>query len=168
MTLNPSIQRTGASRSAQFVFVAQWRLAPAAVKPMSNSMKPLLLLLILCATSCARVDGDRSGAATVHIAVFKTALDAFQKDCGRFPSSAEGLAALTTRPGDLTERQWHGPYLDAAIPKDPWGHDYVYRYPGIHNTNEFDIYSCGPDGVSKSGGNDADDIANWPKQRGGQ
>jgi hypothetical protein len=30
MSPNHSIQRTGASRSAQFVFVAQWRLAPVA------------------------------------------------------------------------------------------------------------------------------------------
>jgi general secretion pathway protein G len=102
------------------------------------------------------------------MAVFKTALDAFQKDCGRFPSNAEGLIALTTRPTDLTEGQWHGPYLDAAIPKDPWGQDYVCRSPGIHNTNGFDICSCGPDGVSTSGGEDADDIANWPKRRGHQ
>jgi hypothetical protein len=38
---------------------------------------------------------------------------------------------------------------------------YVYLCPGIHNTNGFDLYSCGFDGISKSGGNDLDDINNW-------
>jgi general secretion pathway protein G len=129
-------------------------------------MKLVLLALIFCATSCTRVDGDRGGmGATVQIATFKTALDAFHEDCGRFPSTAEGLAPLTTRPADTSETKWRGPYLGAAIPKDPWGHDYVYRCPGKHNTNSFDLYSLGPDGVSKSGGDDADDIANWPQRR---
>ena len=76
-----------------------------------------------------------------------------------------GVAALTSRPAGLTETQWHGPYLDAAIPKDPWGHDYVYACPGVHNTNGFDVYSLGPDGASKSGGEDYDNISNWPKRR---
>jgi general secretion pathway protein G len=102
------------------------------------------------------------------MAVFEISLDAFQKDCGRLPSSAEAFGALTTRPADITEGQWRGPHLNAAIPKDPWGHDYAYRYPGIHNTNAYDIYSCGADGISNSGGSDADDIANWPKHRSGQ
>ena len=132
-------------------------------------MKLASLVLVLCATSCERGPSCAAGpAATTQIAAFTTALETFKVDSGRFPSTAEGLAVLTARPADLTEKQWRGPYLDAAIPKDPWGHDYVYRYPGIHNTNGFDIYSCGLDGVSKSGGEDADDIANWPKQRGVQ
>jgi general secretion pathway protein G len=126
-------------------------------------MKLAALLLILCATSCERVDGDHRHVAVVQIAVFKTALDAFHEDCGRFPSSAEGLGSLTARPAGVSETQWHGPYLEAAIPPDPWGHDYIYRCPGAHNTNGFDLYSLGPDGVSKSGGDDPDDIANWPQ-----
>ena len=44
---------------------------------------------------------------------------------------------------------------------DPWGNEYFYRGPGIHHTNGFDIYSCGADGLSKSGGCDPDDINNW-------
>jgi general secretion pathway protein G len=91
----------------------------------------------------------------------KTGLDCFEIDCGRFPSTAENLSALVTRPTDVPEMRWHGPYLP-SVPKDQWGHDYVYCCPGIHNTSPFyDLYSCGPDGVSKSGGDDPDDIPNW-------
>ena len=92
------------------------------------------------------------------------ALDNFKTDCDRFPSTAEGLAALNTRPADIAETKWRGPYLRAAVPKDHWGHDYVYLCPGIRHTNGFDLYSCGPDGVSKTRGDDADDIANWRKR----
>ena len=94
------------------------------------------------------------------IGKLRPALGAFEVDCGRYPSTDESLSALVTRPTDIPESQWHGPYL-ASIPRDQWGHDFVYRCPGIHNTNRYDLYSCGPDGVSKSGGDDPDDIHYW-------
>jgi general secretion pathway protein G len=98
-----------------------------------------------------------------QFSICAVALDALRDDCGRFPTTEEGLAALCIRPAAIGETKWRGPYLSPPIPLDPWGHAYVYRCPGVHNTNGFDIYSCGPDGVSKSGGEDADDITNWPK-----
>ena len=90
----------------------------------------------------------------------KTALDAFEVDCGRYPTTSEGFKALIARPTSIPSSQWRGPYLDQK-PIDPWGTEYVYRCPGIHNTNGYDIYSCGADGISKSGGADLDDINNW-------
>jgi general secretion pathway protein G len=92
----------------------------------------------------------------------QTALGAFNVDYDRYPTSAEGLVALVTRPANIPEAPWHGPYLE-KVPHDPWGHEYVYHSPGMHNTNRFDLYSLGPDGRSKSGGDDADDINNWSK-----
>lgn len=48
-------------------------------------------------------------------------------------------------------------YLD-KVPKDPWGNQYQYAYPGSHL--EFDIWSSGADG--SAGGADAgQDIGNW-------
>ncbi len=46
---------------------------------------------------------------------------------------------------------------------DSWNNAFVYQCPGAHNTNAFDIYSLGPDGVSKTGGGDPDDINNWSR-----
>ena len=89
-----------------------------------------------------------------QIAAFMTALNSFEIDCGRYPSTAEGFAPLLARPAGVTN--WHGPYLE-SVPKDPWGHAYVYRYPGIHNTNGFDVYYRATNGV---------DIGNWREQRG--
>ena len=81
-------------------------------------------------------------------------IDIFEQDCGRFPSKDEGLAALVTQPANAPK--WKGPYIKRGVPKDPWGNDYVYTYPGAHNTNSYDLYSLGPDGRE---GND--DIDNW-------
>jgi len=91
----------------------------------------------------------------------KTAFDAFAVDCGRYPTTAEGFTVLLDCPTNIS-RGWHGPYL-VKIPQDLWQRDYVYRFPGIHNTNGFDLYSRGYDGISKSGGEDLDDINNWDR-----
>jgi general secretion pathway protein G len=92
--------------------------------------------------------------------MFPIALNMFSNDCGRLPATAEGLQALITCPTDVSQKLWKGPYIDPPqIPLDVWGHAYVYRCPGIHNTNSYDLYSAGPDEVSKSG--DPDGINNW-------
>jgi general secretion pathway protein G len=99
-------------------------------------------------------------ATRSQIKEFKRSLAAFEKDCGRLPSSEDGLQALMERPAGVSTNQWHGPYLD-FVPRDPWGRDYVYRCPGQHSTNRFEVYSNGADGVSLTGGEDADDISSW-------
>jgi general secretion pathway protein G len=132
--------------------------------PSSTYIWPFLLLALL-AMSCNRHEiYYRDVASRTQIASLKVALDAFEIDYDRLPSTAEGLRALIERPQDIAEKDWHGPFLDEIL-RDGWGHDFVYRCPGLHNTSGFDIYSCGPDGVSKSGGDDPDDIPNWEKKK---
>ena len=100
----------------------------------------------------------RVTAAKTDISNISTALDAFEIDAGRYPSSEEGLQALIQQPAGVTE--WHGPYLKSkggTIPADPWGNPYIYRYPGQHNANSYDLYSAGPD---LHDGTD-DDVTNW-------
>lgn len=50
-------------------------------------------------------------------------------------------------------------FPDETIPrKDPWGHDYIYNYPGTHG--KYDLLSYGKDG--EPGGEDEDaDITSW-------
>lgn len=95
----------------------------------------------------------------------KTVLEIFKADCGRYPTTAEGWKVMIRPPvvGSLTN--WSGPYLDVASGdfEDPWGHEYVYRFPAVYSTSGYDLYSLGPDGKSVSGGNDPDDIDNWGK-----
>jgi general secretion pathway protein G len=128
------------------------------------SLIELLLVLVILAVLAAvvvpkftnRTEQARITAAKTDISMYSTALDAFEIDNGRFPSGDEGLDVLARNPGNLPN--WKNPYV-GQVKNDPWGHPYVYRYPGTNNTSGFDLYSLGPDGRE---GND--DIDNWSKQ----
>ena len=92
--------------------------------------------------------------AKAQIEGFAKALDAYRLDMGRYPSTEQGLNALVTKPSEGGER-WNGPYLSKAVPKDPWGHPYVYRAPGSGDA-AFDLLSYGKDGQPGGTGEDAD------------
>jgi len=124
------------------------------------------ILFAVC-IACLFVPRISSGATQASITAIRTdfsnirsALDAYAIDCGHYPTTEEGLKALMNPPTNVTN--WHGSYC-YKFPQDLWKHDYGYRYPGLHNTNDIDLYSCGFDGISKSGGEDPDDINNWDK-----
>lgn len=96
-------------------------------------------------------------AARIQIESFAGALDLFYLDLGRYPTTAQGLAALAQRPGGASA--WNGPYLkNGAVPNDPWGHPYVYRSPGEHGA--FDIVSYGSSG-QEGGTGSAAAIKSW-------
>jgi general secretion pathway protein G len=96
-------------------------------------------------------------AAKIQIESFGSALDLYYLDAGRYPTTSEGLEALAQRPGGSAT--WNGPYLKgAAVPKDPWGHPYLYRSPGEHGP--YDIVSYGADGQEGGTGTSAD-IVSW-------
>ena len=90
--------------------------------------------------------------AKAQMQAFSRALDQFRLDVGRYPTTEQGLAALLTRPGD--EPKWNGPYLQNAVPLDPWGKAYVYRAPG--EKGDYDIVSYGKDGAPGGTGDSAD------------
>lgn len=92
--------------------------------------------------------------ARAQIVALSKALDTYRLDTGHYPSTQQGLDALNKAPPD--EPKWAGPYLQKAVPLDPWGKPYVYRYPGTRN--EFDLVSYGKDG-QPGGEGDAADIS---------
>ncbi|MCM8789667.1 MAG: type II secretion system major pseudopilin GspG [Candidatus Omnitrophica bacterium] len=79
------------------------------------------------------------------------ALDLYEMDMGTFP---ESLDYLYTKPASA--ENWRGPYIKKKA-VDPWGRPYVYKYPGEHNSNSFDLYSSGKDGQPGT----SDDVTNW-------
>jgi len=92
-------------------------------------------------------------AAKLQIESFGSALDLFYLDVGRYPSASEGLAALVERPANAPV--WNGPYLkNAAVPPDPWRHEYLYRVPG--ERGPYQIVSLGSDGQEGGTGTAAD------------
>jgi general secretion pathway protein G len=123
----------------------------------------LTILGILAAIVVPRIAGKgeqaRVDATKTQIAAFKSALNTFEVENGYYPKGQNGLAELIHQPRDAAN--WKGPYLDTdVVPKDAWGHDFIYVCPGRYNTSGFDISSAGPDGQI---GND-DDITNWTRR----
>lgn len=124
----------------------------------------LMLVLVILATLAAivlpkftgRSEDARITAAQTQISQIEVALDAFEIEVGRFPTTAEGLRALVVQPTTQAEG-WNAPYLRRGVPADPWGQEYQYRYPGTYNTYGYDLWSNGPDGQLGSD----DDITNW-------
>lgn len=119
----------------------------------------VVILAILATIVVPRFTGRspqaRKAAAQASISNMKVALNSFEVDCGRYPTSQEGLAALLEQPNGVNG--WSGPYLEGGLPKDPWGNPFVYQRPGQHNQNGFDLSSNGADGQPGGG----DDIDNW-------
>lgn len=122
----------------------------------------LLLVLVILGILAAlvlpkftgRTEQARVTAAVTQISTFGTALDSFEVDTGSYPRGQDGLQQLIVQPADVTG--WRGPYLKSDIPLDPWGHPYIYEFPGRSNANGYDITSAGPDGQPGT----ADDIMN--------
>jgi general secretion pathway protein G len=90
--------------------------------------------------------------AKAQIQAFSRALDQYRLDTGHYPTTEQGLNALVARPS--SEPKWNGPYLQNAVPLDPWGKAYIYRSPGGHS--EYDILSYGKDGAPGGTGESAD------------
>src|SRR3546814_10093815 len=75
-----------------------------------------------------------------------------------YPSTDQGLEALVKQPSGVPN--WRSDGYLPAIPKDPWGREYLYLKPGAHGA--FDVWSQGADG--RSGGEGvASDIGNWER-----
>lgn len=84
-----------------------------------------------------------------------TALKMYELDNGAFPTTAQGLAALRSKPSlSPVPNNWSGPYIDKD-PVDPWGRPYVYASPGEHRSD----YDLSSKGLNESV--DKDDIFNW-------
>lgn len=104
-----------------------------------------------------QLGGAKSDTARVQISDFEQALEMYKLDVGRFPTTEQGLEALSQQPSDAPG--WNGPYLKKKnVPVDPWGKAYVYRYPGQHG--DYDLMSLGADGAP-GGEGEAGDINNW-------
>jgi general secretion pathway protein G len=82
-------------------------------------------------------------------------LDLYRLDVGNYPTTDQGLQALTTAPAGVAG--WNGPYMkDADGILDPWGRPYQYRSPSQRPDHSFDIISLGADGKPGGDGEDAD------------
>jgi general secretion pathway protein G len=103
------------------------------------AVPPAILVLLATMLTFHGSNDTRENAAQADLSSMRTALDAFQVDNARYPTTAEGLTPLVTRPPALPT--WRGPYLE-EIRIDPWRTPYRYTLtPGTRP----DLRSAGPD-----------------------
>jgi general secretion pathway protein G len=123
-----------------------------------------IMTALIAPNIMGKVDEARVTAAKQDIRTLETALDFFQMENFRYPTTDMGLEALVKKPEDPAIRNWRaGGYLKATtVPKDPWGNPYRYMQPGTKG-GAYDLYSLGADGEVGGEGNDAD-IGSWNLQ----
>jgi len=121
-------------------------------------MVVILIIGILAALIVPRVIGNQAIAkenkAKADLSTLTSMLANFRLDNGRYPTEQEGLNALMQQPSDCPN--WKGPYSQRPLPEDPWGHDYVYTYPGSGGDDSYTVESYGSDGAPGGTGEAAD------------
>ncbi len=127
----------------------------------------LAILAFISAIVVVNVLPERDRAAVrkaqIDIGVIESALDQYRLDMSSYPNTRQGLAALVSVPDGVrqVDRYRPGGYLRGAVPVDPWGAPYQYRFPGENGV--VDIFSLGADGEPGGEGLNAD-IGNWTEQ----
>jgi general secretion pathway protein G len=133
-------------------------------KPAGFTLLEMLVVLVIIGLIASlvgprlfsRVDASKVQVAETQTRMLRGAVETYRLEVGRLPTMEEGLAVLTQTPTDERARgRWRGPYLDEAVPADPWGNPYQYSIPG-RDGMPFALYSHGADGQPGGEGNDAD------------
>jgi general secretion pathway protein G len=138
------------TRQGDFMYqIYRNRLAgPSNIGRAGFTLIELLLVMVIIAILAAvvfptyahRTEEAQITRAIADLDSIKTALNIFEVDNGRYPTTEEGLAALVNNPANLEHWRREIP----AVPTDPWGTAYIYRQPGA-NGGEFDLLSAGKD-----------------------
>ena len=103
-----------------------------------------------------QADKAKVQTAKTQIKMLTGALQTMRLDIGRVPSAEEGLGALVHAPAEpRAAKSWSGPYIEDAVPADPWGNPYQYAPAGDRDP-PFVLYSLGADGKAGGEGLDAD------------
>jgi general secretion pathway protein G len=122
-----------------------------------------LLAALVVPKIIGRTEEAKRTAAMTQIREFENALSLYHLDSGSYPTTEQGLDGLVKKPSLPPEPNNYkkGGYI-SKIPKDPWGHPYVYLSPGNHG--DFDIMSYGADGA-RGGKDNNKDIVSWDLEK---
>jgi general secretion pathway protein G len=130
--------------------------APSSARAVARGMTLIEILVvitilgIIAAAVAVNVVGQLDEAkvkqARTDLHTLENCLDLYKIDKGRYPSTEEGLQAVVTA-GKCKNQL-----------KDPWGHPYVYLFPGQAHPESFDLKSYGADGQQGGEGTNADII----------
>jgi len=98
--------------------------------------------------------GAQVNNAKTEMGSIISALELYNLDNKKFPSTEQGLDALIKKPSlGIIPENWNGPYLKGnAAPDDPWGNNYLYENSG----QIFTLKTFGADGLEGGDGNNKD------------
>lgn len=101
-----------------------------------------------------RADQARRTAVENDLRSIGATLDLYRLDNTQYPSTAQGLQALVTKPsGYPAPRNYNPEGYARKLPTDPWGNPYVYA---ADEDGGFELYSLGADGAEGGEGAAAD------------
>jgi general secretion pathway protein G len=115
-----------------------------------------LLVAAVAPNFMGQIDKAAANRARTDLRSIETALNLYRLDNFRYPSTAEGLEALVTNPGEASAPNWKQQL--SKIPVDPWNQPYLYASPG--QRGDFDVFTYGADRQEGGEGTNAD-IGNW-------
>ncbi len=81
----------------------------------------------------AQLDRSKATTSRLQIRSLEAALETMRLDIGRLPTEQEGLQLLM-QADSAQVPGWSGPYLDKALPSDPWARPYIYVAPSADAT----------------------------------
>lgn len=114
-----------------------------------------LVAAIIVPNVIGRPDQARVTVAKTDLKTISAALKMYRLDNGDYPTTEQGLAALSTRPtSGPAPAAWNPDGYLSQAPSDPWGKAYVYKAPG--EAGGFDLATYGKDGKPGGSGLDAD------------
>lgn len=121
------------------------RSKPRVWKRVAFTLVELMVVIVIigllagAATMSVRsylVRGKQS-VARMEIAKIAQALDTYYTAYDRYPPSDQGIESLTEKTNEFSDG------LLSKIPRDPWGNQYVYIYPGREAA--YEVLSYGAD-----------------------
>jgi general secretion pathway protein G len=114
-----------------------------------------ILASIVAVNVVGRIDKSRVTATKANLKVLHSAVIQFKLDTGRYPTEEAGLQELIEQPTDVTGWNAGGYLQSTSLPKDAWGHEFIYQL-SPESGKAFVIISYGADGEEGGEGLNAD------------
>ncbi|MEM9283696.1 MAG: type II secretion system protein GspG [Verrucomicrobiota bacterium] len=108
----------------------------------------IIALILGAAAVVVGRSGEGANISTTEAMVqgIETKLMEYRRLGGVYPSEAQGLEALITKPTTAPiPRRWVKHY-DGGLPKDAWGMEFQYKFPGSKDRRRPEVISAGSDG----------------------
>ena len=145
------------------VILRRRKLAPKRRTDSGVTLIEMMIVLVIIGIVAAlvvpnvigRPDEARVAVASADLRTISASLEMYRLDNRSYPTSTQGLRALTDRPSDApVPPNWaEGGYLP-DVPTDPWGNAYAYVLAA--GSAGYEIISLGADGQPGGDGVDAD------------